>query len=314
MKRIFVVSIVSFFLPFIVFAQSELLVKKSDKGLYLDHQVEPKQNFYSIGRLYDVNPKDLATFNSLDMTKGLNIGQGIRIPLTKNNFSQSSNKKGLPVLYKVEEKEGLNQISSNNNKVTLENIRKWNHISNDNIPAGTKLIVGYLVGGEFKKAVAKNEIKTDIKKDEAIKTVPEHKDPEVTVVKEDIHPQVQDAKKIEPVKENRNSSADAGYFRSFFDLQTKSYPVSKDTTVTSGIFKTSSGWQDGKFYALIDKVEPGTIIRIINPINNKAVYAKVLGEMSGIRQNVGLNIRISNAAASALEVSETDKFIVKVNY
>jgi hypothetical protein len=61
-------------------------------------------------------------------------------------------------------------------------------------------------------------------------------------------------------------------------------------------------------------VPPGTIIRVINPTNNKSIYAKVLGEMSGIRQNEGLNIRISNAAADALEVMETDKFIVNINY
>ena len=59
---------------------------------------------------------------------------------------------------------------------------------------------------------------------------------------------------------------------------------------------------------------PGTIIKIINPTNNNAIYAKVLGEMSGIRQNEGLNIRMSNAAAAALNISDQDKFIVKVNY
>jgi hypothetical protein len=49
-------------------------------------------------------------------------------------------------------------------------------------------------------------------------------------------------------------------------------------------------------------------------VNNKIIYAKVLGEMSGIRQNEGLNIRISSAGASALEIAEQDKFIVKVNF
>jgi hypothetical protein len=53
---------------------------------------------------------------------------------------------------------------------------------------------------------------------------------------------------------------------------------------------------------------------VINPTNSKAIYAKVLGEMSGIRQNQGYDVRISNAAASALDVSDTDKFIVRVNY
>jgi hypothetical protein len=85
-------------------------------------------------------------------------------------------------------------------------------------------------------------------------------------------------------------------------------------TVTSGIFKTTSGWQDAKYYLLIDKVEPGTIVRITNPANNKIVYAKVLYAMEGIRQNEGLDIRISNAAASALDITDIEKFIVKVNY
>jgi hypothetical protein len=36
--------------------------------------------------------------------------------------------------------------------------------------------------------------------------------------------------------------------------------------------------------------------------------------MSGIRQNAGYDVRISNAAANVLELSDTDKFIVRVNY
>jgi hypothetical protein len=65
---------------------------------------------------------------------------------------------------------------------------------------------------------------------------------------------------------------------------------------------------------LIDDIPSGTVIRIINPDNNKAIYAKVLGEMNGIRQNQGLNIRISNTAASTLGIADTEKFIVKINY
>ncbi len=88
----------------------------------------------------------------------------------------------------------------------------------------------------------------------------------------------------------------------------------KEETATAGIFKTASGWQDAKYYALMDGVEPGTIVRVVNPSNSKAVYAKVLGAMSGISQNKGLDVRISNAAANVLNISDTEKFIVKVNY
>ena len=90
--------------------------------------------------------------------------------------------------------------------------------------------------------------------------------------------------------------------------------MKKDEVATAGIFKTASGWQDAKYYALIDGVEPGTIIRVLNPNNNKAVYAKVLDKMTGIRQNQGYTMRISNAAATAREITDSDKFFVRVNY
>ena len=64
----------------------------------------------------------------------------------------------------------------------------------------------------------------------------------------------------------------------------------------------------------MDKVEPGMIVKITNPSNTKIIYAKVLYSMEGVRQNQGLDIRISNAAADALGITDTEKFIVKVNY
>ena len=64
----------------------------------------------------------------------------------------------------------------------------------------------------------------------------------------------------------------------------------------------------------MDGIEPGTIVKITNPSNNRIIYAKLLGDMNGLKENQGLNIRISNAAASALDIAETDKFIVKLNY
>jgi hypothetical protein len=44
------------------------------------------------------------------------------------------------------------------------------------------------------------------------------------------------------------------------------------------------------------------------------IYVKLLGEMNGLKQNDGLNVRVSNAAASALGVTDTDKFILRINY
>lgn len=326
-----------FIIPFLVFLFSfqfataqpkELMAKSGDKGLYLDHKVAAKESFFSVGRLYNVHPKHLAAFNKLDMTKGLLIGQALRIPLTDTNFTQQGNS-GTPVYYKTGDNEGLMKVSNANGNVKLVDLRNWNNLTSDNIKPGTKLIVGFVKSKELPSVTITTKVKQEepvVKTEEkpvekvvekpVVKTeeklVKTEEKPVEKVVEKPIEKVVE--KPIEKVEEKPVATVDQGYFKYSFDQQVKLTPISKNETVTSGIFKTASGWSDAKYYLLIDKVAPGTIVKVINPTNNKAVYAKVLGEMSGIRQNEGLNIRISNAAAAVLEITEQDKFIVKVNY
>jgi LysM repeat protein len=326
MKKNFLLTLILFCCT-IAFSQSQLIVQNSSKGLYLDHKVAPKENFYSIGRLYHISPKEIEAFNGLDMNKGLVVGQSLKIPLNTNNFSQASSK-GEPVYYVVGSKEGLYKVSQKNNNVLMASLRKWNKLSNDNISAGQKLVVGYLSASEANHAVAQTQ-PPEVKQEEIKKPVEEKKDAVVvkqetgSANKEETQKRPEPEKKSEPIASKPVNSqvtnvsmidGNGGYFKSQFDLQVKSQPLKGDQTASAGIFKTSSGWQDAKYYALMDNVEPGTIVRVINPTNNKAIYAKVLGEMSGIHQNQGYDVRISNAAASALNVSDTDKFIVRVNY
>jgi len=336
-----------------VVAQSDvLIVKKGDNGLYLEHKVLAKEGLYAIGRLYSVNPKHIAAFNKIDMNKGLEIDQVLQIPLTDTNFTQKS-PSGTPVYYQVKSGDGLIRISVDHNNVPMKSIREWNNFTGDNIQEGSNLIVGFLISKEMvaylanirarnaelakqaalqqqeaekNAALVKEQEKALVKeepKEQPASTQPETK-PEikteaVTTVQKDtpVEKKKEESPKIVPavVKEEiRTSASDYGYFKTSFDQQVKARPISRDATVTSGIFKTAFGEMDAKYYMLMDGVTPGTVIRITNPDNNKAVYVKVLGGMSGIRQNQGFDIRISNAAASALKVTEDEKFIVRVNY
>jgi LysM repeat protein len=342
-------------------AQTEqLIVKGGSKSNYVEHKVTAKENFYSIGRLFNVHPKHLALFNSLDMSKGLSIGQTIKIPLSDTNYNHKS-EFGTPVYYVTGTGETVYNVSTNNN-VLMEKLRKWNKITGDKLSPGSKLIVGFVVNNQQQGLAVANpqkEIATDkrlpdstrsstAKNESPVSSEPKKEDvkqiepgpAKKEVVKEDSpkNDQAIDTKKdvsaIEPgpakkevVKEDlpknesagpkpelRAQNANQGYFKTSFDQQIKQQPITKEQTLTSGIFKTASGWSDAKYYLLMDGVEPGTIVKITNPANNKMIYAKLLGEMSGLKANQGVNIRISNAAASALDVAETDKFIVKLNY
>ncbi|MBL0335154.1 MAG: LysM peptidoglycan-binding domain-containing protein [Chitinophagaceae bacterium] len=304
-----------------------LIIKNNEKGFYLDHKVVPKESFYSVGRLYNVSPKYLAAFNKLDLNKGLQIDQKLKIPLTDTNFSREGNS-GTPVYYKTGDKEGLMKVSGNNGNLSLAKIRGWNNLTSDVVEKDTRLIVGFLHSKEMPSVTIKPKAVTE---EPVVEVKPVTTDPVKTT--DPVQPTqpktdpVVDTKPIEPVvvtpvkvvpanevNEVKNNATELGYFKSSFDKQVLQTPVTKNETITSGIFKTLSGWQDGKYYLLIDGVPPGNIVKLTNPATNRVVYAKVLGEMMGIRQNEGLNIRISNAAAAALQVTEQDKFILKINY
>jgi hypothetical protein len=342
MKKLMTVVSLLFFYS-IVFSQ-DLVIKSGSKGSYLEHKVAAKEGLFPLGRMYNVHPRHIANFNGIDFNKGLAIGQKINIPLTDTNFKQDVNK-GVPVYY-VSEKESLANISVKS-KAQIGNLRGWNNLATDNVSAGTKLIIGFLITNEMQdkvvtitpKTLVVEESVSNVKKQEAsenkqpvietkkdivveesvsnVKKAEEQKKQTEPAVKETPPEVKEEPKKTEPpvVKPQGSMNEDGtGYFKNNFFQQVKTAPVTKDQTVTSSIFKTQSGWQDGKYYLLINGVEPGTIVKVTNPSNSKTVYAKVLYSMDKIRQNQGVDIRISDAAASSLAVSETDKFILKVNY
>ena len=336
MKKLLTVLVTLFLLTSSFSQSANLIINSGPKGLYLTHTVAAKEGLFPLGRMYNVHPRHIANFNGIDFNKGLAIGQQINIPLSDTNFKQTVNK-GVPVYYKATEKESIANISVKN-KVQTSTLRGWNNLSVDNVSAGTKLIVGFLITNEMQDKVVTITPKTlvaeesvsdvkkadaqkkqtepevvkeaDIKKEEPKKVEPEEKKIDPPVVKEE-------SKKTEPliVKQPETINNDGtGYFKNSFYQQVKTSPITKDQTVTSSIFKTISGWQDGKYYLLINGVEPGTIVKITNPSNSKTIFAKVLYAMDKIRVNQGVDMRISDAAASTLAVSETDKFILKVNY
>ena len=183
---------------YLSFAQAPLLVHSNTKGLYVVHTVAPKENFYSIGRLYSISPKEIVAFNGVDMAKGLSIGQKLMIPLMASNFSQTT-QKGLPVVYMVGEGEGLMKVSQKNNNVLLTNLRQWNNLSSDAVSKGQSLVVGYInATGQIPAVVEKNE--TPKQETVAVKQEPKQEAP-AQIVEKKPEPVVE--KKQEPVAEKK---------------------------------------------------------------------------------------------------------------
>ena len=267
--------------------RNQLRLQKGAKGFYLEHKVAAKQSFFSLSRMYNVHPRFLADYNKLDYKKGLQIDQGIRIPLTDTNYERTQ-ANGVPVYLKAVSDDVLTDMARFAG-IRPADMQCWNTYTGNEIKKGSSWIVGFL--------------KTQELKDQQVK---------ITCTQKSPTPQtVQTVQTVQAVPSNLPASST---FQSDYLEQIKKTPVSQQLNVMASVFKTSSGWQDGKYYLLIDNLIPGTIIKLINPANQKEVYAKVLGEMSRIKKNEGLDIRISNAAAAMLEVPENSKFNLLIHY
>lgn len=329
-------TIFLFLLPILVIAQEKsLLIEGVSPNLYITHSLSPKENYYSLGRLYNVPPKELAPYNNLSFDKGLSVGQAIKIPLTAANFSQngsaSSEEVLVPVYYTVGEKEGLYRISLNHNKVPVENLRQWNKISGNSVSTGTKMIVGYLKVRKDQSPLASKGMDPStisVVKSEPVKNNKNAGPPSIydkngaptknpdKEKDEVVNTPKQDA--VKPVKDNQpiasgtmkgtGDNYNGGVFRKLYkDIN------NVNETGQGGVFKSTSGWEDGKYYCLHNNAQPGTVIKVTNTANGKYIFAKVLDIIPDIKQNGGLIIRISNAAADILGAGE-NKFDCTLSY
>jgi hypothetical protein len=324
------------------YSQSPQLKIEGTQGkFYLTHTVVAKENWYSIGRLFNCPPHDIASFNNMNFDKPLEVSTVINVPLTSANFDQKQLKTAgeslIPIYHEVGDKEWMYKISSIYNDVPVTSLERWNKIKRDDVKKGTVLVVGYL------------KVKTDLSPlAMGIST-----NPVISPAAED--GQVKSMKTVEPsatqtggkqtqvsptaTQSQPLSKPAASTVASSTATATSAIPVSnpservnnystthsnggffsvdysgtgKTATGMAGTFKSTSGWTDGKYYALMNGITVGSIIRI-TATNGKTVYAKVLGQLPEMKESAGLLIRISNAASAELGLGE-GKYSVDVKY
>lgn len=326
-------KVILFFLLFLISfgtyaQQSKMYAGKNEKGLFVEHKVQPKENWYSVGRLFAISPKEIALFNGLTIEKGLSIGQTLKVPLQTTNFIQSTSAVGVPVYHLVEPKEGLLRVATTYG-LTLAGIKNLNGLNSEQINTGYSLIVGYIgtstSGSQVQ--VTTPVVPLPVQETKPVSTVPtpklnvaneQPKEPiskPVTKNSEPIGSTVSKpvVKNPEPVSQPKSSvpenkpttSNTLNYFTSGYSQQAKEGKEQKLENFTYGVFKSSSGWQDGKYYMLMNDVVPGTIVKVSAIATGKTIHVKVLGAVPPGKESEGMVLRLSNAAAAALGVEQS---------
>ncbi len=319
-------------------------------GAQTPHTVKAKETLYSLARKYNVHPRELAAYNNIPVETSLVLGQVIKIPLKPTMAplqatppkSDAVVKKEepakpvtpvkepekttvspvtkIPVNHKVAKKETLYAISKKYPNASIADIKKWNNLTSDGLSEGTSLVVGYKQSttlAEEKEQPVKKEVETVKEKPVEKEIISESNTSQVGKKEEAVAKAVEKPVKTVPIREEQSSITGkdfaGGAFRASYmqQVKEKAEPVSEKGT--AGIFKSTSGWEDGKYYCLSNSIPAGTIVKVTYPATGNAIYAKVLDLIPDLRQNAGIILRLSNAATSELGVS-TDIFECTINY
>lgn len=293
-------------------AQSRVLIQGAPTKWFVTHTVAPQESLYQLSQKFQVPVKELASFNKIKESAGLRVGEEIKIPLNKENFIQNSSEQQgwfTPLYHEVKKGESLFAIGQKYQGVKTDQLLRWNKMTQPQIKTGDQVIVGYLKAGKQSLQIdAPTDTKSEITNTNS--TQSEVNKVESTNIPSTTSSAPSPKKEATQVNNSKVSSSE-GYFARLYPAA-EAGTTQQFKTGDAHIFKSISGWENKKYYVLMNDVAEGTLVRITS-MNNKSVCAKVLGPLPEGKSSQGLVLRMSNAAAAALGMGE-EKFTVNVTY
>ncbi|WP_298302847.1 LysM peptidoglycan-binding domain-containing protein [Hydrotalea sp.] len=293
----------------------------------VEHVIKKGETLSALAHQYHITVGDIMRLNGMNSKSVLHIGEKVKIPVKGGAAKQkavstvtpSSNtqspKQSNALIHVVGQKETLYAISKKY-KVTVAQIQQWNHLTSTNIHTGQKLIIGATIAEPVVTTVAEPATQqTTAPASAPVKTTPANTTTAVSVNQNmnanttsvDNNTHNNQAIPVNNSISNTDDDIPAGGFFTDYYKPSSGQSISGDAS----IFKTASGWMDKKYYVLVNNIPEGTIVKIES--NQKVVYAKVLGALPNIKEDDGLLMRISNAAAAVLGMADK-RFPVTVQY
>jgi LysM repeat protein len=262
-----------------LFVQSDSII-----GSYFIHKVEPRQTLFSLARFYKLKQADLAEFNPALQVRLPQIGDELRIPISRKFVRVSTpptkRESYTPVIYRVLAGEGIYTIARKNFNLDPATIIKLNKLEGNTIYPNQLLILGWVPISAFTSDKASIAQKTNNQ-----------------LVADKIR-----KKEVASITNDNNKARFEESDKKFFKRNER------------GVGFWHRELKDSKgMYVLNDSAVPGSIISITNPMYNNTVYAKVVGPIPANVYPPDVMIIVSPEVAQKLGVRD-ERFFAQINY
>jgi LysM repeat protein len=258
------------------------------------HKLDPKDNYYSIGRRYNVNPKLIIQYNS---NAKMTIGTIIKVPtdrpftqqapvvvqktqpVPQNPSAANNGGDGTATQYKVSQGETLYAISKRFN-TSVEDIVNLNGLKSNAIHPGQILLV---------------------KSNESASTTTASTPP----------PPV--AHQTDSIMAKRDSTNPASQDSSHHAANGNKYGLFEKDEKGVATWMDDDGLDPNKMLVLHRTAPIGTVIRITNIMTNKTTFAKVVGRFTDNEQTKDVIIVMTKNVAQSLGALDK-RFQVNLSY
>jgi len=266
------------------------------------HKLEPRESYYSLGRKYNVQTKQIIDFNA---NKALKAGDVVKIP-TSTAFVQAVK----PTVKSADTQppvDGGTALTSQATdyieyqvgaKETLFAISKRFGLSVDVIKTANNMTDNALKAGQIIK-IPNTKIEEAANDPNVNKSVISNE--ELNSVSTETGLTVEENGEIDAEEPKEE------------DTPANRYGIKQNTANGIGIWMDDLNGQSGKMLALHNAAPVGTVIKITNPMTNRTTYAKVVGKFNETSENKDAIIVISKSVASLIGVIDR-RFQVNISY
>lgn len=261
------------------------------------HVVAEKETLFSISRLYGVTVDDIKKWNNLT-DNALSLGQELVIKnqTTIQPVNAGTSPRTAKVTHTVAAKETMYSITRQYG-ITVEQLREWNGLQNDELKVGQTLFVSQPMNGAVKQSTPTQTITQ-------LQTETNPVTQQVTPVVEKINVPI-----TTPVEKTVTPPAE----------KTSTIKISESVSGTdevreTGLAELIEGTEGNRKYLALHRTAPsGTILKIRNEMNNREVFVRVMGKLPETAPNEKLVIKISKSAYDKLGAIDS-RFRVEVTY
>ena len=260
------------------------IVRKQFNSNLKTHIVQQGETLFAISRIYGVDVEQIMTSNNL-LEGNLSIGQELIIP-SPGNVEPAKISRILPdtanyTWHVVRQGETLFGLSKLYN-ADVQNLTKWNHLSDNSISIGDSLIVGY------------TSLQT--REEPSVLLLSNKGSAGENIEKPSVSTNSQPELNEEPTREIVTNDSN--------------YEEIMETGIAELI--ENSGKTE-KYLALHRTASIGTIIRVKNEMNGREVFVRVLGKLPDTGNNDKVLLKISQSAYERLGAIDK-RFRVRISY